>query len=122
MARLHSSELASCALCTSFVCVFVGLFPISASTFVLFQRAYLSLCSFVLPLCLQKPVLLVPARPYPMFHLQPPPFVFSVLQMPVLLMPAGDDPDNVKPGGDVASLVEGKGGASVVFPDMKHGW
>jgi len=47
---------------------------------------------------------------------------FLAFQMPVLLLPAGDDPDNVKPGGEVASLVEGKGGASVVFPEMKHGW
>jgi len=44
------------------------------------------------------------------------------LNMPVLLMPAGGDPDNLKPGGDVAAAVEAKGGSSYPFPDMAHGW
>jgi len=69
-------------------------------------------------LAFQMPVLLVPTHICTLLFI----IAFLAFQMPVLLVPAGDDPDNVKPGGEVASLVEGKGGASVVFPEMKHGW
>ena len=48
--------------------------------------------------------------------------LMGAIAMPVLLMPAGDDPDNSKPGGEITGLVEAKGGASEVFPEMKHGW
>ena len=42
--------------------------------------------------------------------------------MPFLLMPAGDDPDLLKPGSSVVDMLEEKGGKSVPFPRMKHGW
>merc|ERR1719343_1205835 len=41
---------------------------------------------------------------------------------PVLLMPAGDDPDTLKEGGAIATDVVKKGGKSITFPDMAHGW
>lgn len=44
------------------------------------------------------------------------------VQMPVLLMPAGNDPDTVKPGGEAAKAIAEKGGSSHVYPDMEHGW
>lgn len=46
----------------------------------------------------------------------------SKVQIPVLLMPAGNDPDNVKPGGTVTKILESKGGKVLPFPDMVHGW
>ncbi len=42
--------------------------------------------------------------------------------MPVLLMPAGNDGETLKPGGECAAAVEARGGASVVYPDMSHGF
>jgi len=42
--------------------------------------------------------------------------------MPVLIMPAGNDPDNLKDGGDIAKSLEAKGGKTITFPDMSHGW
>ena len=42
--------------------------------------------------------------------------------MPFLLMPAGDDPDLLKPGSSVVDMLEEKGGKSVPFPRMVHGW
>mmetsp|Transcript_23918 Transcript_23918/g.54669 ORF Transcript_23918/g.54669 Transcript_23918/m.54669 type:complete len:246 (+) Transcript_23918:65-802(+) len=42
--------------------------------------------------------------------------------MPVLIMPAGNDPDNLKEGGDLAKSLETKGGRTITFPDMAHGW
>uniref|UniRef100_A0A7S2KCV6 Dienelactone hydrolase domain-containing protein n=1 Tax=Leptocylindrus danicus TaxID=163516 RepID=A0A7S2KCV6_9STRA len=41
---------------------------------------------------------------------------------PIFLMPAGNDPDNVKPGGSVAEILKEKGGKCVVYEDMVHGW
>merc|ERR1712190_215305 len=42
--------------------------------------------------------------------------------MPVLLLPAGNDPDNLKEGGAVATALAAKGGRSITFQDMAHGW
>merc|ERR1712060_885150 len=44
------------------------------------------------------------------------------VNMPMLLMPAGNDPDNLKEGGALAEDVAKKGGKSVTFPEMSHGW
>lgn len=44
------------------------------------------------------------------------------VEIPVLLMPAGNDPDTVKPGGDVATAIASKGGSSHPYPEMEHGW
>ncbi|CAJ1341359.1 unnamed protein product, partial [Effrenium voratum] len=44
------------------------------------------------------------------------------VSMPVLLMPAGNDPENLKEGGAVAASLVAKGGQSITFPDMQHGW
>lgn len=48
--------------------------------------------------------------------------MMAAVAMPVLLMPAGDDPANLKQGGELTALVEAKGGRSHEFPEMKHGW
>jgi dienelactone hydrolase len=48
--------------------------------------------------------------------------MMSAVKMPVLLMPAGDDPDNVKEGGEIAEIIVGKGGATEAFAEMTHGW
>lgn len=48
--------------------------------------------------------------------------MFSKVSMPFLLMPAGDDPDNLKPGSDRVKKLEGAGGGSVPFESMRHGW
>ena len=42
--------------------------------------------------------------------------------MPVLLMPAGNDADLVKPDGEGATAIRKSGGESVLFADMLHGW
>lgn len=42
--------------------------------------------------------------------------------MPLLLLPAGGDPDNLKEGGPIAEAVKKQGGLSVTFPEMAHGW
>ncbi|CAB9500076.1 Dienelactone hydrolase family protein [Seminavis robusta] len=44
------------------------------------------------------------------------------IQMPFLLLPAGNDPDSVKPGGEHVKTIEAKGGKSIPFEDMVHGW
>eukprot|EP00437_Effrenium_voratum_P056685 CAMPEP_0181525778 /NCGR_PEP_ID=MMETSP1110-20121109/69142_1 /TAXON_ID=174948 /ORGANISM="Symbiodinium sp., Strain CCMP421" /LENGTH=245 /DNA_ID=CAMNT_0023656591 /DNA_START=54 /DNA_END=792 /DNA_ORIENTATION=- len=44
------------------------------------------------------------------------------VNMPVLIMPAGNDPENLKEGGAIAESLAKKGGKSVTFPDMQHGW
>ena len=44
------------------------------------------------------------------------------IQMPILLLPAGNDLDNVKPGGSIVSILEEKGGDCKEFPEMIHGW
>eukprot|EP00913_Durusdinium_trenchii_P009231 g8677.t1 len=40
------------------------------------------------------------------------------VNMPVLLMPAGNDPENLKEGGAIATSICKKGGQT----DMEHGW
>ena len=42
--------------------------------------------------------------------------------MPVLLLSAGDDPPNVQPGGGVTAALAARGGRTVAFPRMGHGW
>merc|ERR1712166_1169864 len=42
--------------------------------------------------------------------------------MPVLLMPAGNDDDKIKPDGEGTQALAKAGGKSVCFPDMIHGW
>eukprot|EP00416_Gambierdiscus_australes_P044896 CAMPEP_0171098418 /NCGR_PEP_ID=MMETSP0766_2-20121228/48212_1 /TAXON_ID=439317 /ORGANISM="Gambierdiscus australes, Strain CAWD 149" /LENGTH=244 /DNA_ID=CAMNT_0011557757 /DNA_START=75 /DNA_END=809 /DNA_ORIENTATION=+ len=44
------------------------------------------------------------------------------VSMPVLIMPAGNDPENLKEGGAIASSLVAKGGKTIPFPDMTHGW
>ncbi len=44
------------------------------------------------------------------------------VQMPTLLMPAGNDPDNIKPGGECQLLLAAQGGECHVYPEMSHGW
>mmetsp|Transcript_32629 Transcript_32629/g.91642 ORF Transcript_32629/g.91642 Transcript_32629/m.91642 type:complete len:245 (+) Transcript_32629:88-822(+) len=44
------------------------------------------------------------------------------VEVPVLLMPAGNDPETLKPGGAIAEALAKKGGKSIPFPDMAHGW
>lgn len=46
----------------------------------------------------------------------------KAVAMPVLLMAAGNDPDNVKEGGELVDIFKGKGGGGLDFPDMSHGW
>uniref|UniRef100_A0A7S4WDC1 Dienelactone hydrolase domain-containing protein n=1 Tax=Ditylum brightwellii TaxID=49249 RepID=A0A7S4WDC1_9STRA len=48
--------------------------------------------------------------------------MFSKVSMPFLLMPAGEDPDILKPGSSVVKKLEEAGGASVPFESMRHGW
>lgn len=43
-------------------------------------------------------------------------------KMPFFLMPAGDDDDTIKPGSDVVDKLVEKGGKSIPFPSMNHGW
>lgn len=42
--------------------------------------------------------------------------------LPVLVMPAGNDDDRLKDGGEFAAIVRRRGGKVVGFPDMVHGW
>ena len=44
------------------------------------------------------------------------------VKMPLLLLTAGNDPDTLKDGGEVAAAVVANGGATVNFPEMVHGW
>ena len=44
------------------------------------------------------------------------------VHMPFLLLPAGNDPENLKPGSSVVQKLEGNGGRSVLFDKMIHGW
>jgi len=49
--------------------------------------------------------------------------LFEKCTMPFLIMPAGDDDDSLKsPDGEAAKMVEEKGGKSIPFPRMVHGW
>ena len=42
--------------------------------------------------------------------------------MPFCLLPAGNDAEHLKPGSDVVKELEKKGGKSVLFENMLHGW
>ena len=44
------------------------------------------------------------------------------VKIPLLLLPAGNDEDNLKPGSDIVGNLEVYGGKSVCFPTMIHGW
>mmetsp|Transcript_12177 Transcript_12177/g.16486 ORF Transcript_12177/g.16486 Transcript_12177/m.16486 type:complete len:245 (-) Transcript_12177:102-836(-) len=44
------------------------------------------------------------------------------VNFPILVLPAGNDPDTLKEGGAAATSLAAKGGKSVHFPDMSHGW
>lgn len=48
--------------------------------------------------------------------------MMSKVNMPFLLMPAGNDPDNLKEGSDIVKKLKEKGGNSVTFDRMIHGW
>lgn len=48
--------------------------------------------------------------------------MLSNVYMPFLLLPAGNDPDTVKPGHPLVQSLEEKGGKSILFEDMVHGW
>lgn len=48
--------------------------------------------------------------------------MISQIQMPFLLLPAGDDPANLKPGSKTVEEIEKYGGKSVLFERMNHGW
>ena len=50
--------------------------------------------------------------------------ITAAVKCPQLLCPAGNDPDNVKPGGELIKIVEGLGleCKSVEYPEMSHGW
>ena len=43
---------------------------------------------------------------------------------PQLLLPAGNDPPNLKEGGEIVAIVQDKAGACKTreFPHMSHGW
>ena len=43
-------------------------------------------------------------------------------RMPLLLLSAGDDPPNVQPDGAVTSALAGRGGKTLAFAGMSHGW
>ena len=45
----------------------------------------------------------------------------QAVRMPCLSMPAGNDGDNLKPGGDCHAAIDKAGGSTVVFPEMSHG-
>lgn len=46
------------------------------------------------------------------------------VKCPQLLLPAGNDPENLKEGGELVNIVRGKGLQCVTteYPDMVHGW
>lgn len=44
------------------------------------------------------------------------------INMPFLLLPAGNDEENLKPGSPVVEKLREKGGDSIVFERMVHGW
>mmetsp|Transcript_13499 Transcript_13499/g.15905 ORF Transcript_13499/g.15905 Transcript_13499/m.15905 type:complete len:259 (+) Transcript_13499:19-795(+) len=48
--------------------------------------------------------------------------MLSKVSMPFLLLPAGNDPDILKPGSEVVKKLEETGGMSVCFDAMRHGW
>jgi dienelactone hydrolase len=44
------------------------------------------------------------------------------VSMPFLVLPGGNDPDNLKPGHPQVQKLESKGGKSILFENMVHGW
>mmetsp|Transcript_16097 Transcript_16097/g.47246 ORF Transcript_16097/g.47246 Transcript_16097/m.47246 type:complete len:247 (-) Transcript_16097:481-1221(-) len=48
--------------------------------------------------------------------------MMAAVSMPLLMMPAGNDRDTLKEGGEVAAAIAAGGGSSVTFPDMVHGF
>ena len=46
------------------------------------------------------------------------------VKAPQLLLPAGNDPENLKTGGEIVEIIRGSGLACETheFPDMSHGW
>lgn len=44
------------------------------------------------------------------------------IDMPFLLLPAGNDMANLKPGSDEVARMEEYGGRSILFETMVHGW
>lgn len=48
--------------------------------------------------------------------------MFEKVKIPFLLLPAGDDLDNIKPGSDIVKELAKSGGESVLFERMAHGW
>lgn len=48
--------------------------------------------------------------------------MFEKVRFPFLLLPAGDDMDNLKPGSQVVAELNKYGGKSVLFERMNHGW
>jgi len=49
--------------------------------------------------------------------------ICSAIQCPIILCPAGNDPPNVKEGGELVQLIAANHACkSVEFPDMQHGW
>lgn len=66
--------------------------------------------------------------PHPSIHVENSVFsgsemgMIEKVQMPVLLLPAGNDLPTYKPGGKVATALEKKGGACHLYPEMRHGY
>uniref|UniRef100_A0A7S0T6C9 Dienelactone hydrolase domain-containing protein n=1 Tax=Erythrolobus madagascarensis TaxID=708628 RepID=A0A7S0T6C9_9RHOD len=49
--------------------------------------------------------------------------MMKLVKAPLCLMPAGDDPDVIKPGGEIADhLLSAGDNQVVVFDEMRHGW
>lgn len=48
------------------------------------------------------------------------------VKSPAFFFPAGNDPENIKPNGEVVNILQEKFGAEKVgtyeFPEMVHGW
>ncbi|CAE7318504.1 unnamed protein product [Symbiodinium natans] len=66
--------------------------------------------------------------PHPSIHVENSVFsgsemaMISKVQMPVLLLPAGNDLPTYKPGGKVATALEEKGGSCHLYSEMRHGY
>eukprot|EP00615_Pteridomonas_danica_P004793 CAMPEP_0114348878 /NCGR_PEP_ID=MMETSP0101-20121206/15076_1 /TAXON_ID=38822 ORGANISM="Pteridomonas danica, Strain PT" /NCGR_SAMPLE_ID=MMETSP0101 /ASSEMBLY_ACC=CAM_ASM_000211 /LENGTH=243 /DNA_ID=CAMNT_0001487099 /DNA_START=16 /DNA_END=747 /DNA_ORIENTATION=- len=48
--------------------------------------------------------------------------MMSATTLPCLFLNAGDDPDTLKEGGDIAKIIQSKGGSVDTYPDMNHGF
>ena len=48
--------------------------------------------------------------------------MFGKVKMPFLLLPAGDDKENLKPGSAIVEQLKTHGGGSILFERMRHGW